>query len=457
MDELKHLKRLSLVKSGKNIGFLTPAANPGGHCPMWVSNTLAEKLENLSSLMIGMPECANHSRTFTSRPEGRNGEMHWLYVLDENEVVFGCRAGVIDALREMDAIGTKAILMIATCVTDLIGEDFEGLINEIQPELSARLAFVTLGQFQNFSYQIGSWKTMDAIGSMLEPRPIGAAASEAPASASEAPVSASEAPTGQPTSKTVNVMLIEPFVSEGEVLELPPIVSMLEDRGITVRRLINGVGGAKLEDYLESPDAGLNIVLCAYMQPLAERMEKEFGIPYVSLHTAFSVEETDSAYAEIAAYCGFTWGYEFDEVRQQAIEAETQARQKLAELSFAFLRRVDLPVPLAAYLAQLGMRPELIHIEDFHPQDPIFARRLKELGYDPPACRMMNFDVDILLIRDLGVDLCFGNMNDPVEGIKAVEEMGDFSGMVGYERSAGIINRAIEVFETGTFGGRYGT
>ena len=425
MDELKYLKRLSLIKSGKNLKFLTPAAYPGGHCPMWTCNTMTERIKNLSSLLIGMPECATYSRTFTSRPEGENGELHWLYVLDENEVVFGCREGVISALKEMENAGATSILMIATCVTDLIGEDFEGLINEAASELNANLAFVTVGQFRNFSYQIGAWKTMEAIGSMMEDRTLDPG--------------------------TVNALLVDPFAIEGEETELPVIVSELEKKGIKVRKL---VPGASLEDYMSASDASLNLVLCSYMQPLAELMKREYGIEYIPLHTAFSIEQTDSAYAKIALHLGIEWDDEFTESRNEAVKLEEAAKKRLNELSYVFLRRVDMPVPLAAYLAKFGMKPELIHVEDFHPEDPIYAKELKEYGFDPPACRMMNFDVDIQTIKRLGVDLCFGRMDEQIEGIRCVEEMGDYFGTVGYERVSSLISRIFEVLDTGKIGGK---
>jgi hypothetical protein len=123
-DELKHLRRLSTLRSGKNIKLLTPAVYSGGWCPMRIACNICEDIGGLSYLLVGMPECAIHSLRMSAMPEGTNGELRWLYVLDANEVVFGCRQGVIDALRVMDEGGAKAILMIATCVTDLIGEDF---------------------------------------------------------------------------------------------------------------------------------------------------------------------------------------------------------------------------------------------------------------------------------------------------------------------------------------------
>lgn len=82
MNELNHLKRMSAVKSNSGIKFLTPAVSPGTHCPMRIASVNVENIEGLSSLLVGMPECATHSRLFNPNPQGRHGELHWLYVLD---------------------------------------------------------------------------------------------------------------------------------------------------------------------------------------------------------------------------------------------------------------------------------------------------------------------------------------------------------------------------------------
>ncbi|MDR1701375.1 MAG: nitrogenase component 1, partial [Sporomusaceae bacterium] len=171
LEELRHLKRLSQVRSGKNIKFLTPAVYSGGWCPMRVACNICEDIEGLSYLIIGMPECTTHSRKMSALPEGGQGELRWLYVLDANEVVFGCRQGIIDSLRVMEREGAQAILMIATCVTDLIGEDLEGIISDLQNELTARLSFVTLGQFKNFGSPVGTWKTAEAFAAFMTPQP----------------------------------------------------------------------------------------------------------------------------------------------------------------------------------------------------------------------------------------------------------------------------------------------
>ncbi|MBO4360388.1 MAG: nitrogen fixation protein NifE [Eubacteriaceae bacterium] len=424
-DPLSHLSRLSAVRSDKNIKFLTPAVYSGGWCPMRVVCNICEGIEGLSYLMVGMPECTTHSRGVNSGPVGEKGELYWLYVLDEKEVIFGARNGVIDALRKMDAEGARAIMMIATCVTDLIGEDFDSIIAEVGPELSAKLSYVTMGQFKNFASPIGTWKTAQALGDFMERKDT--------------------------VSGTANLMFIEPRHQANSPIEYPLIVGALERRGIKLRKMASGL---TLDELMDAPSAALNVVTTAYTQPLAAKMQQKFGIPYAPLHNSFSVEQVDRSYRMIEDILGIDLSGEYELWRKKAVELEERARKELRGIRYVMMTGVDMPVALAAYLAEFGMQPLLIDVQDFHQEDAGYAAILKEKGFDPPVCHIMHRDHDILIIRDLHPDICFGYISEPMEGLKVAEEMGDFFGITGYERTVGILSRIFDVLETGKMGER---
>jgi nitrogenase molybdenum-iron protein alpha/beta subunit len=428
VDEVKHLNRLSKVKHSKNIRFFTQAVLPGSYCPMRTGTNIAEDISGMSYLMVGMPECAIYSRSSTTLPEGANGELHYMYVLDQDEVVFGCREGVIKALKKMDEEGARAILMVATCVTDLIGEDLAGLITEVQGQVQAKLAYIMVGQFRNFSYQIGTWKVMEALGALVEPR--------------------------EEHSQTVNAVLIEPWRYGIEAMAMPPIIKAIEKRGVHIRRI---AAKATLDDYQSAADSVLTLNLTTYSQPFADILRERHEVADIGLHLIFSVEEIDRAYERIENTLGISFEDEFKEIRGKALELEIRAKEVLNGLKYVFLRGVDMPIVLASYLAGFGMEPMLLQVEDILPQDFPFIKKLGSYGYDPPACRFMNMDLDIEILAKMGADLYFGQLPDPREDIKTVEEMYDFYGKVGYERTATLLERIITVYETGKMGGeRYG-
>ena len=168
MGDLAHLKRLAAVKTNAGVKFLTPVAFPGNHCPMHTALKLSSNIRGMSTLVVGTAECGSYSRRVISRAKGKQA-FHWTYVLDANEVVFGCRQGLMDAVRQMDRAGAEAVMLIFTCVPEVIGEDIEGLIYELQPQVRARLNYVQMGHFKCNSYPSGFWKTLSAFVNMMAP------------------------------------------------------------------------------------------------------------------------------------------------------------------------------------------------------------------------------------------------------------------------------------------------
>lgn len=414
-DAFSHLRRLSGVRSCSGIRFLSAAVSPGNHCPMRIASVVVEKIPGLSSLLLGTAECATHSRLFSPKPEGPNGELHWLYVLDEREVVFGYREGLADALRRMDRAGAQAILLIATCIPELTGEDIEGVLREVQPELSARVTNVLLGQFRNVSYPPGSWKTMEALGELMDPRPA--------------------------DPRRVNILGRSPGEDH---IPLPPLLPALERRGFVLRHL---APGASVADFQAAADATLNLVVSPYALPLAARMERDFGIPRIDLHSRYDTAAIDRAHAEIASLLGITWDDEFDADRRAARELETLARETLRGLRFVFSLRIDLPLPLAAYLASLGMEPVLLHLEDFYGDDREQARAITDLGHDPLVCRIVNIDADLPTLASLAPDLCLGYLPEANTAIPCVPDMFDFYGQTGHARTSRLLEKILGVLD----------
>lgn len=426
---LKHLKRLSEVKSGAGIPFLTPDVSPGTHCPMRMASVIVEDIEGLSSLLVGMPECATHSRLFSPHPEGPNGELHWLYVLDGREVVFGCRDGVMESLKKMDKAGAQAILVIATCIPDLIGEDFEGLLWELQPELKARVAFVMLGQFKNLSYPAGSWKTIHALGGLME---------------------------RQDTDQyRVNILGRSP---KEEHIPMPSLFPFLERSGLSLRYL---APGATFADFRTAPDAALNIVISPYTEPLAAIMKKEFGIPFISLHTCFGVEEIDRAYSDAAEHFGLSIENTFEKERREALSLEKHAAEMCRGLSCAMALRLDLPLPLTRYLiTTLGMKPLLLHLEEYYPEDAVHAKAIQASGHNPFICRIVNEYTALPILKELCPDICFGYLPNADDELSWSADMFDFYGQAGYGRTIALLERllpAVEKAVAARTGGTYGT
>ncbi|HWR56446.1 MAG TPA: nitrogenase component 1 [Negativicutes bacterium] len=416
MNELKHLKRLSAIKTNAGIKFLTPAAFPGNHCPLHTALALSAKIKGMSTLVVGTPECGTYSRNIISQLKAEDGGLHWMYILEANEVVFGCRTGLIGAIKEMDKAGAKTVMLILTCVPEVIGEDIEGIVHEIQPQIEARLTFIRMGHFKCNSYPSGYWKTLTAFGTLMEQ-----------------------------TQTRPDIVNILGRSREENRIPPPELLTALEKQGFHLRML---APKSDIKDFIASPDAKLNLVLSPFMNPLAEMMRQQYQVPLISLHETYDVLGIDYLYQSVAEALGIVWDREYTETRKIAVSLQDQVKEAFHGVSYISTRIGALtPLPLALYLTQFQMKPLLLHLDEFYPDDRKWAKALNEKGYDPMICHMVNDAADVLVLEHLGPDFSFGELPDGTGQIPCVPYLDDLYGQIGYERTVLLLSRMLKAFQ----------
>ena len=415
MKELKHLKHLSSVKTNAGVKFLTPAAFPGNHCPMHTALALSSRVKGMSTLVVGTPECGTYSRNVVSNVKGQEGELHWTYILDSNEVVFGCRKGLIKTIKEMDKSGAKAIMIILTCVPEIIGEDIEGIVHETQHQVSALLTYVLMAHFKCNSYPSGYWKTLMAFVGLMK--------------------------KGKTSPDTINILGRSPREHH---VPMPGLLTALEKRGFYLRML---APKSDIEDFIVSPDAALNIVLSPFMNPLAEMMWEKFKVPFISLHETYDVVEIDSLYETVEKSLKIRFNHEFDEAREKAIILQNQAETVFNRKNYILTQiGAMMSLPLVLYLIKFEMKPMLLHMDEFYPDDRKWAKAINEKGYDPMICHMVNNDADIELLENIRAEFSLGKLLKDSSLIPCVPYLEDLYGQIGYERTAVLLSRMLKVY-----------
>ncbi|WP_324824621.1 nitrogenase component 1 [Sinanaerobacter sp. ZZT-01] len=411
MIELKHLKCLSKVQSNSGIGFLTPAAYPGKHCPMHTALALGARIKGMSTLVIGTSECATYSRNMILNEEVSRHALHYSYVLDANEVVFGFREGLMKALLQMEQEGANAVLVITTCVPEVIGEDIEGILWELRSKISMKVIHVAMGHFKGNSYPSGYWKTLVSFGELMEPV--------------------------KEKSNTINVLGRSPDQEDAE----PILLTALREAGFQLRML---APKSDLQDFIAAPDAKLNLVLSPFMNPLAEWMHKHHNVPFISLHGAYKVSEIECVYLQICELLNIEWEESFEEGKKEAelLEKKAEAFQGM-DYAITQMGAID-PLPLALYFADFQMRPILIHVEEFYPEDKNWRDKIVEKGYDPVICHMVNDRDDRAVLEYLCPDFYIGELElSKILGISLVQ---DLYGKCGYERTALLLRRMLSAY-----------
>lgn len=414
MTGIKHLKCLSAVKSMKAIQPLTPAAFPGNHCPMHTALSLGTRIKGVSTLVIGTSECGYYSRNIPVASPYADDGLHWTYILDSKEVVFGFRDGIIDSIRAMNAAGAKIILLLATCVPELIGEDIESICYEIQPQIKARLLHIPLGNFKCGSYQPGYWKTLKKLGMVTEKADI----------------------------KTETVNILGRSALE-EHIPMPEIISVLKQQKVPLRFLSPD---SSLEDFVSAGDARMSISLSPFMNPFAEYLTKEHTVPFISLHDAYSIKEINEAYTMLENHLELKIVGYMRDLKKEADVLQKKAAVKLNDTNYIMANTGALqPLPLSVYFSELGMSTIMIHMEEYYPSDVQWSESLLVKDKNPIICLMLNEHADKTIIKSLCPDVVIGDWGGRSEEKPPTVQIMDFYGQVGYERTISLLNRITNI------------
>lgn len=214
--------------------------------------------------------------------------------LQETDIIFGgikkLEAAVDELMEKQENV--KLIFIYATCIVGVIGDDVEALCRMKSDQYGIPVIPVKSPGFSG-NKSTGYRMACDAIMSVLLPY------------------------KSEQKRKAINIL--GDFNLAGEMWI---IKNYLKEMGIDV---ISGfTGDTCYEDMIEAPKAALNIVQCAGSSTyLANRMEEEFGIPFLKV-SFFGIEDTTASLIRVAEALG-------DEAaRTKAIEFCSRKEAELA-------------------------------------------------------------------------------------------------------------------------------
>jgi nitrogenase molybdenum-iron protein alpha/beta subunit len=418
------LNRLSQINSNAGIRFSHNAASPGSHCPMHTALATLKNIEGISSLVVGMPECGYYSRYVMDEPIGKNGELHYVYILDSSEVVFGCSDGLREALLLMEEEGAEAIAVIMTCIPALIGEDIKGILDDLNSERQTKAVCIDMAHFKRNGYESGIY---EAYGSLLTFVTKKIIASE----------------------RRVNIF------GSLESLEGRELKEILQNNDYEIIYFSKNLSLELLNSTITSK---LSIVMEIHMLPLAIKLKEEFNVPYIFLGRNYGEEAVTYLYKKI-----------FTALDIKEVSCEFSSRKKLQTLlkvktkkmsGISFSVSCVLPdvLGVVSFLCTLEMKPVLLHLEEYNELMEGWKTEILEKEQDPYVTYVVRGEgipglfsgreEDDLIIKtslSLGNLMQFNNcavVND--------KELRSLSTLFGYERSyrlMELITNCLEVKE----------
>ncbi|MDD1693467.1 MAG: nitrogenase [Methanoregula sp.] len=282
-------------------------------------------------------------------------DLHWMTTnLRDNDVVYGAGAKLKRAIYEAEKrYDPKAIFILTSCTTGIIGEDIEGAVADVQPHIKARIVPIHCEGVRSRLVQTGYDAFWHAILKYLVKKP------------------------------------------EKKQEDLVNVASMLsytwQDR-LEIQRLLTKVGlranlipeFATVEQFEQLSEAAVTAPLCpTYTDYLSRGLEQEHGVPYFMYPSPMGISNTDEWLRQIGKYTK-----KESEVEELITEEHKTWVPKMQAIRGEFDRIAAEKGSKVRVLGSLGQGRLLAQL-------PFFD----ELGLTAPAA--MSQDYDNLILEEL--------------------------------------------------------
>ncbi len=400
---VSRMKRLGEVKSIKEVTQLSSAIFPGPHCPLMGAMMAVRGIKDSIMLVIGTDECTYYTKntTISNAAFGGIDGRCLSVVLDQHDVTFGCKEKLYAAFQElMEEYCPRAVFLVTTCVVEVIGDDVDSMAEQLQEKYGIHIMPVHTEHFKTENHLPGVRDTISACFDMMKKQPV-----------------------------TDRVNVIGQRMGDFTTTEL---YRMLCQSGISLgMKLPSGTTVSEIE---QAPGAKVNIVVNPIGLPLAQRMKEAFGTPYVLFNKYIDPDRIYGLYQELFSCLERPVPQEVQTLYQRAKQAVTEARSRLAGITYIYGNTPIDCFEYNAFMVKLGMRPLLIQTNDLPPEgDPNRQAILDR--WDPYVTKTANiaplqYVYDVLRpnlylgheyatrLRKKGIEIVHGDIMSPMLGLE---------------------------------------
>ena len=404
------LNKLSDIKEDSDVKALSYAIFPGTHCPLFGVALTASYIEDLAILVVGTSECTYYTKVFSSN---KNKDKVYSLVLKEKEVVFGADKTVKEAVKYIKELeNPSGIMIVTTCVPELIGEDYSGIKVEIEEEIGLPVFVVRTEHYKCNSHIPGMTRAMNSLIEVMK------------------------------DVKEKNGVNIIGHRAEG--IENTEMYKILSKKGIGINTIIPSK--CKLNEVMIATNASLNIVTDMIALDLAKDMEKKLNIPYIFFDKHMNKEIIINNYEKISNTLNINISEEVKELVEEYDKLFNKAKELLKDKSFIYGNTPMMAFETSEFLVELGLEPKMIQIRELYEVDKIWKDKILEAGFNPYITRIANIAPMRELYDKLEADIYIGHENPMLLKSKGMSQitLDSNAQKIGFELPIGVIKTILE-------------
>lgn len=404
------LNKLSDIKEDSDVKALSYAIFPGTHCPLFGVALTASYIEDLAILVVGTSECTYYTKVFSSN---KNKDKVYSLVLKEKEVVFGADKTVKEAVKYIKELeNPSGIMIVTTCVPELIGEDYSGIKVEIEEEIGLHVFVVRTEHYKCNSHIPGMTRAMNSLIEVMK------------------------------DAKEKSGINIIGHRAEG--IENTEMYKILSKNGIEINTIIPSK--CKLNEVMIATNASLNIVTDMIALDLAKDMEKKFNIPYIFFDKHMNKEIIINNYEKISNILNINISEEVKELIEEYDKLFNKAKELLSGKSFIYGNTPMMAFETSEFLVELGLEAKMIQIRELYEVDKIWKDKILEKGFNPYITRIANIAPMRELYDEVGADIYIGHENPMLLKSKGMTQitLDSNAQKIGFELPIGVIKTILE-------------
>ncbi|UUC40428.1 nitrogenase component 1 [Clostridioides difficile] len=415
MYTLDVLNRLKDIDCDKDIKSLSYAVFPGTHCPLFGVVLTASYIRNMALVVVGTNECTYYSKNFAYHRQFGNDSVYSV-VLKDKDIVFGAEKKVVEAVKYISEIGEfDAIMIVTTCVPELIGEDYNALSSELEDMLRIPVLTVNTEHYTCNSHILGMTRALRSLSSVME---------------------------SYKNKEGVNIL-----GHRQENVEDTELVKLLVKKDIKINCVIPSK--CTIKDIKNASSAKLNIVTDMIALDLAEDMKNKFGIEYVYFDKNMKESIIIENYNKLCKILDIDIQDEVSKQRQRYNSLLNECRYLLDGKKLIYGNTPMMAFETVDFLTELGLVPEFIQVRELYEQDNLFKDNIIKKGYNPYVSRIANIAPLRSLYENINADIYIGHENPMLLREKGLMQitLDEHAQKIGFELPIGIMKTLIKLFD----------
>lgn len=387
------------------------ACVPFKSCSLFGALRYFANIKNSVILVHGPSGCTFFSRYAMIRLNGYYNSPYpvpipKIYCTDfsENDVIFGGRKKLCNALTEiMDVHSPEVVFVMNCCVSEVIGEDIDDVASEYTNEYRIPVIPVHSAGFKG-DHKYGMKMASEILFEQFMTEKIST------------------------QKRRINILGDLDYFNHTS----KELIAMLNEVGVTDIHLVPG--NCTIDELRQCTSAELNIITCGNAsRHLAELMKNKYGIPYMGNNAdMFGIENTYKMYCKLFDFLGID-KVVLDNKRREAMAALEEHLHFFKGKSAAIVSGTRRAMGYAKVFQELGIEVKFI----FSECDNEYVQKNEFMQYSKNIC-VNEYPLDLLeRIEELNPDFIMSTLSEliaPYQYISRTDD--DFVGFSGIIRMA---------------------